>query len=98
MIAHIEGRCSYPVFTKPANAGSSVGIAKCRDRDELRAGLELAATYDRRIIVEQGINVREIEVAVLGNDEPEASICGEVIPANEWYDYADKYLEGAPPI
>ncbi len=94
VIEHIESALRYPVFTKPANAGSSVGIAKCRDRDELRAGIALAAAYDRRIIVEQGINVREVEVAVLGNDEPEASICGEVIPANEWYDYADKYLEG----
>ena len=94
VIEHIEATLRYPVFTKPANAGSSVGVTKCRDRDELRAGLELAATHDRRIIVEQGINAREIEVAVLGNDEPAASICGEVVPANEWYDYADKYLEG----
>ena len=94
VLQHIEDSLRYPVFTKPANAGSSVGVAKCRDRDELRAGLELAAHHDRRIIVEQGINVREIEVAVLGNDEPEASICGEVVPANEWYDYADKYIDG----
>ncbi len=94
VIEHIEATLQYPVFTKPANAGSSVGVAKCRDRDELRAGLELAAQHDRRLIVEQGINVREIEVAVLGNDEPEASVCGEVVPAHDWYDYEDKYLEG----
>ncbi len=92
-IAQIEAALHYPVFTKPANAGSSVGVAKCRDRVELEAGLRLAALHDRRLIVEQGINPREIEVAVLGNDEPEASICGEVVPANEWYDYADKYLD-----
>lgn len=94
VLEHIEASLRYPVFTKPANAGSSVGIAKCGNREELRAGLELAARHDRRIIVEQGISVREIEVAVLGNDEPEASICGEVVPANEWYDYADKYIDG----
>ena len=92
--AQVETTLRYPVFTKPANAGSSVGVAKCRDRAELDAGLRLAAANDRRIIVEQGIDPREIEVAVLGNDDPEASICGEVVPANEWYDYADKYLDG----
>jgi D-alanine-D-alanine ligase len=84
----------YPVFTKPANAGSSIGVSKCRNREELRTGLDLAARNDRRLIVEQGINAREIEVAVLGNDDVDASVCGEVIPAHEWYDYADKYLEG----
>ena len=94
VIEHVEAALPYPVFTKPANSGSSVGVAKCRDRAELRAGLDLAATHDRRLIVEQGINAREIEVAVLGNDDPEASVCGEVVPAHEWYDYEDKYLEG----
>jgi D-alanine-D-alanine ligase len=92
--AQVEATLSYPVFTKPANAGSSVGVSKCRNREELEHGLEIAASQDRRLIVEQGINAREIEVAVLGNDDPQASICGEVVPANEWYDYADKYLEG----
>jgi D-alanine-D-alanine ligase len=90
----IEETLHYPVFTKPANAGSSVGVAKCRDRAQLMAGLDLAARHDRRLIVEQGIDAREIEVAVLGNDTPHASGCGEVVPGNEWYDYADKYLEG----
>ncbi len=94
VIEQIEGALQYPVFTKPANAGSSIGVSKCRDRAELEAGLDLAALHDRRLIVEQGITAREIEVAVLGNDELEASICGEVVPAHEWYDYADKYLEG----
>lgn len=93
-IAQIEGVMSYPVFAKPANAGSSVGISKCCNREELERGLATAAAHDRRLIVEQGINPREVEVAVLGNDDPEASVCGEVVPANEWYDYADKYLEG----
>ena len=92
--AQVEATLRYPVFTKPANAGSSVGVSKCRDRDELEAGFRLAAAHDRRLVVEQGIEPREIEVAVLGNDDPRASICGEVVPANEWYDYADKYLDG----
>ncbi len=90
----IEATLRYPVFTKPANAGSSVGVSKCRDVNELVLGLEVAAKHDRRIIVEQGINPRELEVAVLGNDEPQASVVGEIIPANEWYDYADKYIDG----
>jgi D-alanine-D-alanine ligase len=92
-IAQVERILHYPVFTKPANAGSSVGISKCRNRMELEAGIRLAAMHDRRLIIEQGINPREIEVAVLGNDDPQASVCGEVVPANEWYDYADKYLD-----
>ncbi len=94
VLRHVEATLQFPVFTKPANAGSSVGVAKCRDQAELRAGLDLAAGHDRRILVEQGINPREIEVAVLGNEEPEPSVCGEVVPAHEWYDYEDKYLEG----
>lgn len=94
VLNQIEDLLRYPVFTKPANAGSSVGVSKCRTRQELAAGLDLAAAHDRRLIVEQGVNPRELEVAVLGNDDPEASVVGEIIPANEWYDYADKYLEG----
>jgi len=90
----VEASLSYPVFTKPANAGSSVGVSKCRTRDELIAGFNTAAEHDRRIVVEQGVEPRELEVAVLGNDEPEASVVGEIIPANEWYDYADKYIDG----
>lgn len=94
LLDQIEQRLRYPIFTKPANAGSSVGVSKCRTREELAQGLDLAAQHDRRLIVEQGINARELEVAVLGNDEVAASVVGEVVPAHEWYDYADKYLEG----
>ncbi|MBA3946295.1 MAG: D-alanine--D-alanine ligase [Herpetosiphonaceae bacterium] len=94
IIAHVERTLQYPVFTKPANAGSSVGVSKCHDRAELIVGLDVAAQHDRRLIVEQGIVPREVEVAVLGNDEPQASVLGEIVPGNEWYDYADKYLEG----
>jgi D-alanine-D-alanine ligase len=90
----LEAALNYPMFVKPANLGSSVGISKVQSRAELAAGIAEAAGYDRRIVVEQGITAREIEVAVLGNDEPEASVAGEVLPANDFYDYADKYLEG----
>jgi len=89
----IEDALPYPVFTKPANLGSSVGISKCADRAALRAGLVEAARFDRRLIVEQGIDrARELEVAVLGNDEPLASVVGEVRPRREFYDYVAKYL------
>jgi D-alanine-D-alanine ligase len=88
----IEAALAYPVFTKPANLGSSVGIAKCRNRAELCAGLDEAAHYDRRLIVEQGINARELEIAVLGNDAPQASVIGEVRPRRDFYDYVAKYL------
>jgi len=89
----VEAALPYPVFTKPANLGSSVGISKCHDRAELRAGLAEATRFDRRLIVEQGIHrARELEVAVLGNDEPRASVVGEVRPRREFYDYVAKYL------
>lgn len=94
----IEAALRYPVFVKPANMGSSVGVSKARDRARLVAGLAEAARYDRRIVVEQGINAREIEVSVLGNDEPAASIPGEIVPDGEWYDYAAKYLSGGSQI
>jgi D-alanine-D-alanine ligase len=83
---------TYPVFTKPANLGSSVGISKCTSREELAAGLDEALQYDRRVVVEQGINARELEVAVLGNDEPVASIVGEIRPRRAFYDYVAKYV------
>jgi len=93
VIAAVESALPYPVFTKPANLGSSVGISKCRDRDELRAGLDEAARFDRRLVVEQGIHrARELEVAVLGNDEPVASVVGEVRPHHEFYNYVAKYM------
>jgi len=90
----IERKLGYPTFTKPANLGSSVGICKCHDRAELRAGLDEAARYDRRILAEWAVpDAREIEVSVLGNEEPNASIPGEIIPSREFYDYAAKYLD-----
>lgn len=88
----LEAEFNYPVFTKPANLGSSVGICKCNNRAELETGLHEAANYDRRIIVEQGINARELEVAVLGNDEPIASVVGEIRPKRGFYDYVAKYV------
>ena len=92
--AEIEAELGYPVFVKPCNLGSSVGISKAHHADELGPAMDLAARYDRRLIVEAGIpNAREIEVSVLGNDEPEASVCGEIIPGNEFYDYDAKYLD-----
>ena len=82
----------YPVFVKPANLGSSVGITKAHNIGELPAALVTAAEYDRKIVVEKGIDAREIELAVLGNDNPEVSIPREVIPAREFYDYQAKYV------
>lgn len=89
----IEQRLSYPCFVKPVNLGSSVGINKAHDRVELEHAINVAAEYDRKIIIEQGINCRELECAVLGNDEPIVSVVGEVIASNEFYDYNAKYLD-----
>ena len=91
-VGEIEGHFAYPVFVKPANLGSSVGISKARDRGELQTALDLAASYDRKIIVEPAIDGREIECAVLGNEAPEASLPGEVVPAKDFYDYEAKYV------
>jgi D-alanine-D-alanine ligase len=89
----LEAALPYPVFTKPANLGSSVGISKCRDRAELAAGMADAARYDRRLVIEQGIHrARELEVSVLGNEEPIASVVGEVRPRRDFYDYVAKYV------
>lgn len=93
LIAEVEARVGYPCFTKFANSGSSVGTSKVRDRQDLVAGITAAAAFDRRLIVERAIDGREIEVSVLGNDDPIASLCGEVISAHEFYDYEAKYLE-----
>jgi D-alanine-D-alanine ligase len=82
----------YPVFVKPANMGSSVGITKARNARELPQSLATAAEFDRKIVVEQGIDAREIEISVLGNDDPEASVPGEIIPSREFYDYTAKYV------
>jgi D-alanine-D-alanine ligase len=89
----IAREIGYPLFVKPANLGSSVGISKVHAPRELDAAMDLAARYDRKIIVEKGLDAREIECSVLGNDHPEASLPGEVIPVNEFYDYEAKYLK-----
>jgi D-alanine-D-alanine ligase len=84
-----------PLFTKPANLGSSVGVTKCRNRSDLQEGLMEAASFDRRVLIQKGIgNAREIEVSVLGNDHPTASVCGEVLPSREFYSYESKYIDG----
>lgn len=94
IVAGLEESLAYPMFVKPANLGSSVGISKAKTRDQLIAAIELACAYDRKILVEEGIpQAREIEISVLGNDDPEASIPGEVVPCNEFYDYEAKYLD-----
>jgi D-alanine-D-alanine ligase len=90
----IEATIGYPCFVKPANLGSSVGIAKVSNRDELETALDNAASYDRRIIVEAGVVARELECAVLGNDYPKASIVGEITYKSDFYDYETKYTEG----
>jgi len=82
---------AYPLFVKPSNLGSSVGVSKVHSRSDLLEGLMYAAQYDRRILVQKGYNAREIEVSVLGNDEPQASVCGEVVPEAEFYSYEAKY-------
>lgn len=92
-IRQVETQLGYPCFTKFANSGSSVGTSKARNRTELERGLQLAAGFDRKLLVEKGIDARELEVSVLGNDEPEASVVGEVVPAHEFYDYDAKYLD-----
>jgi D-alanine-D-alanine ligase len=83
----------YPVFVKPANLGSSVGITKVHGPDELRSGLEAAAEFDRKIVVERGVDAREIELGVLGNDDPIVSLPGEIMPSREFYDYKAKYID-----
>ena len=92
--ATIESRLGFPLFVKPANLGSSVGISKVHDASELGPAIDAAAAYDRKIVVEKAVpDAREIEVAVMGNDEPEASVPGEIIPSREFYDYEAKYLD-----
>ena len=95
LLEKIEKKLGYAVFIKPSNSGSSVGITKAHNKEELILGVEEALKYDRKILVEKAINAREIEVAVLGNDYPEAAIPGEVIPSKEFYDYEAKYKSEA---
>lgn len=97
----MEKALAYPVFVKPANLGSSVGISKVKARKDLAAAMDLAASFDRKIVIEQGVGgpgvkPRELEVAVLGNDKPEASVVGEIVPAKEFYDYEAKYELSGP--
>jgi D-alanine-D-alanine ligase len=91
--AWIGSDIGYPCFVKPANMGSSVGVSKVHNADELATAMTEAALFDRRIVIEQGVNAREIELSVLGNDEPIASVGGEVRPAGEFYDFNAKYVE-----
>ncbi len=94
----VEQSIGYPCFVKPVNLGSSVGINKAHDRTELEHALQVAAEYDRKIIIERGINCRELECAVLGNDEPVVSVVGEVIASGEFYDYTAKYIGGTSQV
>ena len=92
--AELENALNYPMFVKPANLGSSVGISKAKNAQELAAAMDLAGSFDRKIVIEAAVpDAREIECAVLGNDSPEASIPGEIIPSREFYDYESKYLD-----
>ena len=95
LVAAAEALAPYPLFVKPANLGSSVGITKCYNRSDLLEGLMDAARYDRRLLVERGVNGREIEVSVLGNENPQASVPGEILPSRDFYSYEAKYLDGA---
>jgi D-alanine-D-alanine ligase len=95
VIKQAEKIGDYPLFTKPTNLGSSVGVTKCTNRSDLQEGLMEAAAFDRRVLIQKGVkNVREIEVSVLGNDEPIASVCGEILPSREFYSYESKYIDG----
>jgi D-alanine-D-alanine ligase len=94
LIQRLEQQLGYPCFIKPANLGSSVGISKATNRSELLAGLELAASHDPRLVVEQGVQARELECAVLGRRQMQASVLGEICFEADWYDYETKYSEG----
>jgi D-alanine-D-alanine ligase len=95
LIAEMERSLRYPMFVKPANSGSSIGISKAHNRKELLESIALASKYDLKILVERGVrHAREIECSVLGNDDPAASVLGEIIPSNEFYDYDAKYVDG----
>ncbi|MBO7746700.1 D-alanine--D-alanine ligase [Paenibacillus sp. MWE-103] len=93
-ILEIETALGYPCFVKPANLGSSVGISKARNREELLDAVNFALRFDRKVIVEEFVDAREIEVSVLGNDEPRASVVGEITSSSEFYDYKAKYIDG----
>jgi D-alanine-D-alanine ligase len=94
VLRRAEALAPYPLYTKPANLGSSVGITRCANRSDLTEGAVDAARYDRRVLVERGVDAREIEISVLGNEQPEASLPGEVVPSREFYSYESKYFDG----
>lgn len=94
LIVEIEDKLGYPVFVKPANLGSSVGISKAVDKESLVKAIDFAFRYDTKVIVEEFVDAREVEVGVLGNDDPEASVPGEIVSSGEYYDYAAKYTDG----
>ena len=94
LVDEIEETLSYPCFVKPANLGSSVGISKANNRSELESALDAAASYDRRVVIEAGVVAREVECAVLGNDNPKASVVGEISYQSDFYDYQTKYTSG----
>ncbi|MEO7840484.1 MAG: D-alanine--D-alanine ligase family protein [Anaerolineales bacterium] len=95
VIEKAEQVSAYPLFAKPANLGSSVGVTKCHNRSDMHEGLMEASSFDRRVLIERGVwNTREIEVSVLGNNDPVASVCGEILPSREFYTYESKYVDG----
>lgn len=93
-LERIEKKFSYPVFVKPANTGSSVGISKAKDGESLKTAIDLAFRYDKKVIIEEAIEGMEIEISVLGNADPVASVCGRILPSREFYTYESKYLDG----
>lgn len=93
IVERVEGQFDYPCFVKPANLGSSVGVAKARSRAELRVGVDDACRYDSKILIELGAVARELECSVLGNEHPRASVVGEIVPIREFYDYRAKYVD-----
>ncbi|WP_310550656.1 D-alanine--D-alanine ligase [Paenibacillus glufosinatiresistens] len=94
LIFDLEDRLGYPMFVKPANLGSSVGISKASDKEGLIQAVETALRYDTKVIIEEFVDARELEVSVLGNDDPEASVPGEIVSSGDYYDYAAKYIDG----
>ena len=94
-VARVGAELGWPVFVKPANMGSSVGVNRADDEASLRLALDVATSFDEWAVVEEGVDAREIEVGVLGNEAPRASVPGEIVPTHEFYDYEDKYLDGA---
>ena len=99
IVSELVGRLRFPLFVKPANLGSSVGISRALDRDTLSTGIDVAAEFDRKIVVEEGVTpCREIECAVLGNSDPDVSVPGEIIPSRDFYDYDAKYLDDSSEV